>query len=279
MIIKQIIAIITSIFAAIGGLFSPFTPAPGPQPSPTSHPPTSEVVVTATAQPEPTTETVAVTVEKHTVTETAPALSAETNPHPTIQQGNAVIIEGRSMCTLGFIDHAARTGIIAGHCSTFDIDEVVTTKDGREIGTVKSKLPNEKDARRDIGIITFNDDVELLENTHTGDTVLNVEDVEVGQTLCSYSSVKETVRCGEVIYLDDNIIIGDRNAGGWVGDSGGPAWIVATDGTPLGFAGVFSLLWEDLAVGFTNINQVEHSRSNDEVRFIHPDNPDVFIVS
>lgn len=170
----------------------------------------------------------------------------------SITQGDRFITdlhEGEQVgCTTGYLDKNHRTLRVTGHCSHGQIGNIVRDKYGRSIGRV---IHNEYrgNPKSDISVISINPGVQIGGNIHSGDRWAPPREVLPGDRLCSRSSKKNATLCGNVLYVDGNVIVGTRNAGGIPGDSGGPAWVPGK-----GFVGTFSGI-RDNSVLFTYPDQ------------------------
>lgn len=139
------------------------------------------------------------------------------------------------LCTLGYIDHAARTGYTAAHC-------VPGAKDGtyvqggldvrNETGTVIGKvypsqryLANPQNAADDIALIRFADNVALGKNAYSGDAIVPPHR-DGPMTICRFGATTQKVMCTQTAdpAIKNSTIryIRDGEAGG---DSGGVLYI------------------------------------------------------
>ena len=167
--------------------------------------------------------------------ETAPA-----QPQTTVSQGQRISMsqpgsDGAVLCTLGYIDHAARTGYTTAHC-------IPGAKDGayvqggldvrNETGTVIGKvypsqryLANPQNAADDIALIRFANNVALGENTYSGDAIVPPH-LDGPMTICRFGATTQKVMCTQTAdpAIKDGAIRYIR-AGEAGGDSGGVLYI------------------------------------------------------
>ena len=169
-------------------------------------------------------------------------------PGPTvIDQGMPIINVGKGRCTAGFL----ADGVVysAGHCGSEGDEIWLGTDDFRpleRIGTFHTKyqedetLPEDDRTkiRNDHGYITVDSPwVKLGENTFSGDSVVQYEEIKPGLEVCAFGqTTKPLIRCGEVRGVDGAEIVMTDSVVGKPGDSGGPVW--AKDGS--GLVGIFS---------------------------------------
>lgn len=140
---------------------------------------------------------------------------------PVINQGDRVYVVG-TMCTIGYIDHAAHRAYLAKHCARVDTVNV-RTSDGKYPGTFVRP-----DAPGDTAWIELDPRVRAGANRFTGDTVIDRAAVQPGDTVCFYGATSRETRCAPVKTNGtphDPFVVGNpmQILGG---DSGGPAWIV-----------------------------------------------------
>lgn len=86
----------------------------------------------------------------------------------------------------------------------------------------------------------LNDNVIAGKNIYSGEKKANIKDIEIDDPLCSYGAKSGTMHCGKVIDKTSRLVVGNKEAGGISGDSGGPAWVPGK-----GFVGVYSAKTEE----------------------------------
>lgn len=164
----------------------------------------------------------------------------------TVNQGDFIDL-GLARCTVGYIDHAAHRIYLAGHCASGD--NYTTRLNGAPLGKFTKSDPTATSGFRgnmDIGYITPHRNVVLGENTYTGDApVIGASDVNVGDTLCFYGGRSKSVACDTITDVNEHYVSVHGTANGGKhdlqsGDSGGPAWVVDDEGTPVGVVAVAS---------------------------------------
>lgn len=140
---------------------------------------------------------------------------------PVVNQGDRVYVVG-TMCTIGYIDHAAHRALLAKHCASTNTVNV-RSHDGRYIGTFIRP-----DAPGDTAWIDLDPRVRAGANRFTGDAVIDRTAAKPGDTICFYGATSRETRCADVktggSHTDPFINGNPMNILG--GDSGGPAWIV-----------------------------------------------------
>lgn len=183
------------------------------------------------------------------ITPIAQAEEQENNPPLTVSQGDIFHTkrgekigdpEGEESevitisCTVGYIDKKKRRAYTAGHCGITGTK--VTDSEDRLIGIFhKNPKYNEKVYRNDQAYIQLENNVIPGKNYYSGDKVASLDELNTGDTLCSYGSSSQKIHCGVLRTVDERNIIGDDNSGGISGDSGGPAWVPGK-----GLVGLFS---------------------------------------
>ncbi len=171
-------------------------------------------------------------------------LTVEVFPGMEIRQGTTV-------CTLGFVDAAARIGYSAGHCRGTG---AVTDRDGRFIGMVATARDNTPDGTvvrtdeviSDYETIALGKDVTI--STALPDGRQLVVDpgapLAVGQPICHFGVVTGE-SCGTVERVNNGWFTMSNGVVSQKGDSGGPVYTLANDGTAL-MIGLFNSTWGQL---------------------------------
>lgn len=182
------------------------------------------------------------------LTALAPAATAasgtEVFPGMEIRQGSTV-------CTLGFIDPVARIAFSAGHCRG---NGTVTDRAGRFIGVVATSRDNTPDGTvvRTDQVISDYQTIRLASDV-TVSTVLPggrqlVVDpgaqIAPGQPICHFGVVTGE-SCGTVERVNNGWFTMHNGVVSRKGDSGGPVYTLAGDGTAV-IVGLFNSTWGDL---------------------------------
>lgn len=178
----------------------------------------------------------------------APAAASDTGvevfPGMEIRQGTTV-------CTLGFIDPVARIGYSAGHCRGSDS---VTDRDGRVVGVVvaaRDNTPNGAVVRTD-EVITDYETIALARGVTVNPILPGGRRLVVdpaaqlvpGQPICHFGVVTGE-SCGSVERVNNGWFTMTNGVVSQRGDSGGPVYTLAADGTAV-MAGLFNSTWGQL---------------------------------
>lgn len=161
------------------------------------------------------------------------------------------IRQGTTVCTLGFVDPVTRTGYSAGHCRG---DGAVTDRDGRflgVVGTSRDNTPNGTVVRTDQVItdyetITLAADVSISTALPGGrQLVLDpAPPLVAGQPICHFGVVSGE-SCGTVERVNNGWFTMSNGVVSQKGDSGGPVYTVAGNGTAV-LVGLFNSTWGQL---------------------------------
>lgn len=157
------------------------------------------------------------------------------------------IRQGTTVCTLGFVDAATRTGYSAGHCRASD---TVTDRDGNPIGVVvtsRDNTPNGTVVRTD-QVISDYETIALADHV-TVSTVLPggrllldaAEELSAGQLVCHFGVVSGE-SCGTIERVNNGWFTMTGGVVSQKGDSGGPVYAVAGNGTAV-LVGLFNSTW------------------------------------
>lgn len=161
------------------------------------------------------------------------------------------IRQGTTVCTLGFVDPAARVGYSAGHCRG---NGSVTDRDGRFIGVVATARDNTPDGTvvRTDQVISDYETINL-----TGDIAIStalpggrqlVADpaapLAAGQPICHFGVVSGE-SCGTVDRVNNGWFTMNNGVVSRKGDSGGPVYSLAGNGTAM-MLGLFNSTWGQL---------------------------------
>lgn len=193
------------------------------------------------------------------LTALAPAATADSGtevfPGMEIRQGSTV-------CTLGFVDPVARIAFSAGHCRG---DGRVTDRTGRFIGVVSVARDNTPDGTivrtdqviSDYQTITLASDV-TISTVLPGGRRLVVDpgaQIAPGQPICHFGVVTGE-SCGTVERINNGWFTMHNGVVSRKGDSGGPVYTLADNGTAV-IAGLFNSTWGDLpaAVSWQSTSQ------------------------
>ena len=161
------------------------------------------------------------------------------------------IRQGTTVCTLGFVDAATRTGYSAGHCRG---NSTVTDREGRflgVVGTFRDNTPNGTVVRTDQVIsdyetITLADDVTISSALPGGRQLLvdPAAPLAAGQPICHFGVVSGE-SCGTVERVNNGWFTMSNGVVSQKGDSGGPVYPVAGNGTAV-LVGLFNSTWGQL---------------------------------
>ena len=170
----------------------------------------------------------------------------------TVSQGDRVIINDTTTCTIGYVDAATRQAFIAAHCSDFtttdnirantmlrtDIGRLVVNED------ITSHEKNSGDIV-DIAVIKLDDHVTIGANTYSGSHIANIDTLTPDDTLCRVDVMHdEGVRCSPPIMRSEHYIAAG-NAIIVQGDSGGPMWVQGPHGESRGLIGIIAGFTDD----------------------------------
>ena len=178
----------------------------------------------------------------------APAASAdltvEVFPGMEIRQGTTV-------CTLGFVDAAAHIGYSAGHCRGTG---TVTDRDGRLIGTVATSRDNTPDGTvvRTDEVISDYETIALAKDVTVSTALPDGRQLVVdpgaplvaGQPICHFGVVSGE-SCGTIERVNNGWFTMSNGVVSQKGDSGGPVYTLAGNGTAL-MIGLFNSTWGQL---------------------------------
>lgn len=188
----------------------------------------------------------------------APAAASGTvEVHPGME-----IRQESSMCTLGFVDTAARIAFSAGHCRG---SGTVTDRSGRLIGTVISSRDNTPDGSvvRTDQVISDYQTIRLAAGVRAIDILPGgrqlVTDpaaaLHPGQQVCHFGIVTGE-SCGTVERVNNGWFTMANGVVSQKGDSGGPVYTPGEDGKAV-IIGLFNSTWGRLpaAVSWQATNQ------------------------
>lgn len=175
----------------------------------------------------------------------APAASAE---GPAQVFPGMEIRQGTTVCTLGFVDPVARLGYSAGHCRG---TAAVTDRDGRNLGVVTIARDNTPDGTvvRTDEVISDYETIALAEDVVIRTTLPDGRQLVVdpaaslaaGQPICHFGVVSGE-SCGTVERVNNGWFTMNNGVVSQKGDSGGPVYMPAANGTAV-MAGLFNSTW------------------------------------
>lgn len=161
------------------------------------------------------------------------------------------IRQGTTVCTLGFVDPVARVGYSAGHCRG---NGTVTDRGGRFIGVVATAHDNTPDGAvvRTDQVISDYETINLarevsISTVLPGGRQLVVDpgaDLSQGQPICHFGVVSGE-SCGTVERVNNGWFTMSNGVVSQKGDSGGPVYTLADNGTAV-IAGLFNSTWGQL---------------------------------
>ena len=160
------------------------------------------------------------------------------------------IRQGTTVCTLGYVDPATRTGYSAGHCRG---NSAVTDRDGRFLGVVGTSRDNTPDGTvvrtdeviSDYETITLADDVTISTALPGGrQLVESPAPPAAGQPICHFGVVSGE-SCGTVERVNNGWFTMSNGVVSQKGDSGGPVYTVVGSGTAV-LVGLFNSTWGQL---------------------------------
>lgn len=170
------------------------------------------------------------------------AQAQEDSSQATISQGEKVYINETAIaCTVGYVDKNTHKAYIADHCLPAHQKSVIYNSNREKIGEAYGRFSDRKmgiaKSRNDVAYINLYDNVQVGENSRSGDARVSTKDISIGEELCMFSRKYGSVHCGHVKSVDGTLVVGDEHVNGIGGDSGGPAWIPGK-----GFVGVYTLI-------------------------------------
>ena len=176
----------------------------------------------------------------------APIPRADAQPGVVVFPGME-IRQGTNVCTLAFVDLAARTGYTAGHCRS---NGVVTDRDGRVIGhqiLFRDNTPDGATVTTDHQIsdwqtIALAPDVVLNDILPGGRPLVIDPGVgpQQGQPVCHFGIVTGE-SCGTVEAVNNGWFTMANGVVSQKGDSGGPVYTIAGDRAVI--IGMFNSMW------------------------------------
>ena len=183
------------------------------------------------------------------------ALLAALTVPPQVHADPAVLVspgmeirQARNVCTLGYVDPAARIAYSAGHCRA---DGPVTDRDGHFIGTVSTSQDNTPDGTvvrtdqviSDYETITLAADVSV-NNILPGGRQLVAQAapaMAAGQPVCHFGVVTGE-SCGSIERVNNGWFTMENGVVSQKGDSGGPVY-QPVDNNKAVIIGLFNSTW------------------------------------
>lgn len=180
---------------------------------------------------------------------------------PILNQGDYVVsLTGSPQkCTIAYVDKVRRIGYTAAHCISPDgekqgdvhwMKDFDQWSDIRKIGTITAHPKYDYNGFDrfaniyDLAIIYFNDNIVIGDNIYSGDTLLDIHSVKLGDKVCNYGTSTRKINCGEVNQLHPYDFF-QSTIRSQAGDSGGPTWLIDENGNTQGLVGVTSFILPD----------------------------------
>ena len=176
-----------------------------------------------------------------------PTPPAQATPGVLVYPGME-IHQGSNVCTLGFVDPAARTAFTAGHCRG---DGPVVDRDGNPIGTLTLFRDNTPDGATvatdhmisDWEAISLAPDVQVNDILPGGRVLVSDPGVvpAPGLSICHFGVITGE-SCGSVEAVNNGWFTMANGVVSQKGDSGGPVYVVTPDGRAA-IIGMFNSTW------------------------------------
>lgn len=176
------------------------------------------------------------------------------------------ILQDNRLCTLGYVDQAARIAYTAGHCRS--TGNVVTDKNRNAIGhlaTFRDDTPSGStvavdQAISDYEVIALDANVSMNDVLPGGRALVSSPNIALapGQPICHFGvSTGET--CGTVEAVNNGWFTMSHGVQSHPGDSGGPVYL-APPGGPGQVVGIFNSMWGDFpaAVSWRSTSEQVH---------------------
>jgi hypothetical protein len=176
------------------------------------------------------------------------------------------ILQDNRLCTLGYVDQAARTAYTAGHCRS--TGNIVTDRNRNVIGhlaTFRDDTPSGStvavdQAISDYEVIALDGDVSMNDVLPGGRALVSSPNIALapGQPVCHFGvSTGET--CGTVEAVNNGWFTMSHGVQSHPGDSGGPVYL-APPGGPGQVVGIFNSMWGDFpaAVSWRSTSEQVH---------------------
>ncbi len=197
----------------------------------------------------------------------APGLAAaKAHADPVAVFPGMEILQENRLCTLGYVDQAARIAYTAGHCRS--TGNVVTDKNRNVIGhlaTFRDDTPSGSTVAVDQAIsdyeaIVLDGNVSMNDVLPGGRALVSSPNIALapGQPICHFGvSTGET--CGTVEAVNNGWFTMSHGVLSHPGDSGGPVYLAAPGG-PGQVVGIFNSMWGDFpaAVSWRSTSEQVH---------------------
>jgi hypothetical protein len=195
-----------------------------------------------------------------------PGLPAAHADPMVVSPGMEILQENR-LCTLGYVDAAARVAYTAGHCRSGS-NTIITDKNRVPIGhltTYRDDTPSGStvavdQAISDYEVIALDPNIPANNILPGGRPLVSSPSVAVqpGQSVCHFGvSTGET--CGTVEAVNNGWFTMSHGVQSHPGDSGGPVYL-APPGGPGQIVGIFNSMWGDFpaAVSWRTTSEQVH---------------------
>jgi hypothetical protein len=176
------------------------------------------------------------------------------------------ILQDNRLCTLGYVDQAARVAYTAGHCRS--AGNIVTDKNRNPIGhlaTFRDDTPSGAtvavdQAISDYEVVALDPNIPVNNILPGGRALVSSPNVALapGQAVCHFGvSTGET--CGTVEAVNNGWFTMSHGVQSHPGDSGGPVYL-APSGGPAQLVGIFNSMWGDFpaAVSWRSTSEQVH---------------------
>jgi hypothetical protein len=196
----------------------------------------------------------------------APGVPAAHADPVVVFPGMEILQENR-LCTLGYVDPAARIAYTAGHCRSGN-NTIITDKGRQPIGhltTYRDDTPSGStvavdQAISDYEVIALDPNIPANNILPGGRALVSSPSVAVqpGQSVCHFGvSTGET--CGTVEAVNNGWFTMSHGVQSHPGDSGGPVYL-APPGGPGQIVGIFNSMWGDFpaAVSWRTTSEQVH---------------------
>ena len=211
------------------------------------------------------------------VVSTAAALAVSAIIAPVAQAAPGVVVspgmeirQASNVCTLGYVDPAARIAYSAGHCRA---DGPVTDRDGHFIGMVSTFQDNTPDGAvvrtdqviSDFETITLAADV-VVNNVLPGGRQLVADaapPMANGQPVCHFGVITGE-SCGSIERVNNGWFTMQNGVVSQKGDSGGPVYM-PVDNNKAVIVGLFNSTWGNLPAAVSWVATTQQVRAGADV--------------
>ncbi|MCV7317565.1 hypothetical protein H7J77_18715 [Mycolicibacillus parakoreensis] len=167
---------------------------------------------------------------------------------PVLVYPGMEIHQDTAVCTLGFVDTAARVGFTAGHCRgsgpvTDVADHVIGTLAAFRDNTPDGATVNTDEVIADYEVILLAPDVAVNDILPGGRVLRSDPDLAVqpGDGVCHFGVITGE-SCGEVQAVNNGWFTMTNGVVSAKGDSGGPVYVLTPDGSGR-IVGLFNSTW------------------------------------